>query len=106
MGGSSLPARPAELKASIPGGYLLRLRFGHHSAPLLERLGTLASVTEVRPSENGGADLYASRGGPLIPEIVNTAAALGVELSDFISPSPALKICFFITPAGACANEP
>ncbi|MFZ0478559.1 MAG: ATP-binding cassette domain-containing protein [Terriglobales bacterium] len=85
---------PAELKASIPGGYLLRLRFGHHSAPLLERLGTLASVTEVRPSENGGADLYASRGGPLIPEIVNTAAALGVELSDVHISEPSLENLF------------
>ncbi|MGA9529801.1 MAG: ATP-binding cassette domain-containing protein [Terriglobales bacterium] len=85
---------PSELKASIPGGYLLRLRFGHRSAPLLERLGTLAGVTEVRPTENGGADLYASRGGPLIPEIVNTAAAMGVELSDVHISEPSLENLF------------
>ena len=29
---------PAELKASIPGGYLLRLRFGQQTADLLQRL--------------------------------------------------------------------
>ncbi len=85
---------PAELKASIPGGYLLRLRFGHHSAPLLERLGILSGVTEIRASENGGADLYASRGGSLIAEIANAAAALGVELSDVHISEPSLENLF------------
>src|SRR5207248_10311497 len=66
---------PTDLKASIPGGFVLRLRFGDHSAPLLEHLGSLPGVTEVRPSGDSSADLYASRGGSLIPEIVNTAAA-------------------------------
>ena len=100
---------PRELKASIPGGYLLRLRFGQHSPPLLERLGTLAGVTEVRPSgarasqgqaaapdgvEDPGADLYASRGGSLIPEIVNAAAALGVEVRDVHISEPSLENLF------------
>src|ERR1700704_4537731 len=39
---------PQELKASVPGGFLLRLRFGRHSAELLQRLQSLAGVTEVR----------------------------------------------------------
>jgi len=85
---------PGELKASIPGGFLLRLRFGQHSAPLLERLGTLAGVTEVRPNTDGGADLYAGRGGSLIPEIVSAAAALGVELSDVHISEPSLENLF------------
>jgi len=85
---------PEELKASIPGGYLLRLRFGHHSQPLLERLGTLASVTEVRASGESGADLYAGRGGSLIPEIVSAASALGVELSDVHISEPSLENLF------------
>src|SRR5271170_5173481 len=67
---------PAELKASVPGGYLLRLRFGQHSAELMQRLRTLAGVREVRPSGNSNdnskngdpanatsADVYADRGG-------------------------------------------
>src|SRR5207248_6774238 len=66
---------PNGLKASIPGGFLLRLRFGSHSASLLERLGGLPGVTEVRHSGDSAADLYASRGGSLIPEIVSAAAA-------------------------------
>lgn len=85
---------PAELKASIPGGYLLRLRFGHHSAPLLERLAALPGVTEVRPSGETGADLYAGRGGSLIPEIVNAAAAFGIELSDVHISEPSLENLF------------
>ena len=32
---------PAELKASVPGGYLVRVRFGSHSPELIERLKTL-----------------------------------------------------------------
>jgi ABC-2 type transport system ATP-binding protein len=85
---------PAELKASIPGGFLLRLRFGTHSAPLFERLATLSGVTEVRASGDTGADLYAGRGGSLIPEIVNAAAALGVELSDVHISEPSLENLF------------
>src|SRR6202166_5075127 len=63
---------PSELKASVPGGYLLRLRFGHHSSDLLERLQTLAGVREVRANNDDrnqySADIYADRGGPLVSE--------------------------------------
>jgi ABC-2 type transport system ATP-binding protein len=85
---------PNELKASIPGGFLLRLRFARHSAPLLERLATLSGVTEVRASADSGADLYAGRGGSLIAEIVNTAAAFGVEVSDVHISEPSLENLF------------
>lgn len=85
---------PEALKASIPGGFLLRLRFGQHSAPLLERLATLSGVTEVRASGDSGVDLYASRGGSLIPEVLNAATALGVELSDVHISEPSLENLF------------
>ena len=85
---------PDELKASIPGGFLLRLRFGHDSASLLQRLGSLPGVTEVRHSGDSAADLYASRGGSLIPEIVSAAAAFGVELSDVHISEPSLENLF------------
>ena len=85
---------PGELKASIPGGYLLRLRFGHHPAALLDRLATLSGVTAVRASGDSGVDIYAGRGGSLIPEIVNAAAALGVELSDVHISEPSLENLF------------
>src|SRR5437868_10713460 len=61
---------PAELKHSVPGGYLVRVRFSEHSADLLAQLGALPGVREVRaPEQNGSADLYADRGGSLVPEV-------------------------------------
>jgi ABC-2 type transport system ATP-binding protein len=85
---------PKELKSSVPGGYLLRLRFGRHSPELLQRLQTLASVREVRATENNGADLYADRGGSLVPEVANLALASNVELCDVHISEPSLENLF------------
>ena len=85
---------PAELKQTIPGGYLLRLRFGRQSQELLERLRSLAGVREVRNGDDGAADLYADRGGPLVAEIAAAAAALGVELHDVHISEPSLENLF------------
>jgi ABC-2 type transport system ATP-binding protein len=85
---------PQELKASVPGGYLLRLRFGHHSAELLERLQAFAGVREVRATDQAGADVYADRGGSLVPEIANLALAGGVELCDVHISEPSLENLF------------
>lgn len=89
---------PAELKASVPGGYLLRVRFGHHSPELMQRLETLAGVREVRVNAEAdgenNADLYADRGGSLISEIANLAAATSVELSDVHISEPSLENLF------------
>jgi len=86
---------PRELKASIPGGFVLRLRFGsNHSAALIEKLGRLAGVTEARASGDSAVDLYAGRGGSLIPEIVSGASGLGVELSDVHISEPSLENLF------------
>jgi len=85
---------PHELKASIPGGFLLRLRFGNQTPDLLQRLQSLAGVREVRPSNSAGADVYADRGGSLIPEIANIAAAVGAELSDVHISEPSLENLF------------
>src|SRR5467141_4331698 len=41
---------PAELKASIPGGFVLRLRFGNQTPELLKKLEGLSGVREVRPA--------------------------------------------------------
>ena len=85
---------PQELKASVPGGYLLRVRFGLHSADLLQRLQGLAGVREVRATDGSGADLYADRGGPLVAEVANLAAATGVELCDVHISEPSLENLF------------
>ena len=89
---------PSELKASVPGGFLLRLRFGQHSPELLQRLQTLAGVREVRTSNDAnsdnGADVYADRGGSLVSEIANLASGASVELCDVHISEPSLENLF------------
>jgi ABC-2 type transport system ATP-binding protein len=85
---------PEELKASIPGGFLLRLRFGNQTADLIERLKALAGVREVRAADSTGLDVYADRGGSLIPEIASLAAGCGAELSDVHISEPSLENLF------------
>ncbi|MGC2261296.1 MAG: ATP-binding cassette domain-containing protein, partial [Candidatus Sulfotelmatobacter sp.] len=88
---------PQELKASVPGGFLLRLRFGQQSPELLQRLRSLPGVTEVRANNeaNGNsADVYADRGGPLVSEIANLASSASVELCDVHISEPSLENLF------------
>ena len=88
---------PQELKASVPGGFLLRLRFGQQSADLLQRLRSLPGVTEVRANNdaNGNsADVYADRGGPLVSEIANLASSASTELCDVHISEPSLENLF------------
>jgi ABC-2 type transport system ATP-binding protein len=101
---------PAELKASVPGGFLLRLRFGRNSPELLQRLQSLAGVREVRAHDEAGtnanqlanpdtkdgnsADVYADRGGSLIPEIANLASSASIELCDVHISEPSLENLF------------
>ena len=89
---------PAELKASVPGGFLLRLRFGTPSPELFEQLKLLSGVREVRvnPGTEGdsGADVYADRGGSLVSEIASLAAATSAELSDLEISEPSLENLF------------
>jgi ABC-2 type transport system ATP-binding protein len=87
---------PAELKASVPGGFLLRLRFGTHSPALFDQLKMLAGVREVRVNtdDESNADVYADRGGSLVSEIANLAATTSVELSDVHISEPSLENLF------------
>jgi ABC-2 type transport system ATP-binding protein len=85
---------PSELKSSIPGGYLLRLRFDKASDDLLAQLRTLPGVSEVRSADHVAADLYADRGGLLISAIVETAQGTGAELRDVHIAEPSLETLF------------
>jgi ABC-2 type transport system ATP-binding protein len=85
---------PKELKQSIPGGYLLRLRFNSAPEELLGALRQLPSVTEVRSADGTGADIYAGSGGPLIGPIVSTAQSAGVEVLDVHISEPSLETLF------------
>src|SRR5690349_9762378 len=85
---------PQELKAAVPGGYLLRLRFGLHSPDFLLRLQALAGVREVRANNSDGADLYADRGGSLVAEVAALASGASVELCDVHISEPSLENLF------------
>jgi ABC-2 type transport system ATP-binding protein len=85
---------PAGLKAAIPGGYLLRLRFDRVSPELFAEFQKLPGVTEVRAAGEASADVYASRGGPLMGPIVNAAQAAGFELHDVHISEPSLETLF------------
>jgi ABC-2 type transport system ATP-binding protein len=85
---------PQDLKRSIPGGYLLRLRFDRVPDQLMTDLQNLPGVTEVRSADRIAADVYADRGGPLIPAIVNAAQAAGAGLRDVHIEEPSLETLF------------
>jgi len=84
---------PAELKASIPGGYVLQLRFSATPSELIERLKRLPGVTEVRATA-AGTDIYADRGGGLIGDIVGAATACSADLHDVHISEPSLENLF------------
>ena len=85
---------PEELKSSIPGGYLLRMRFDRGPEELCAHLRAMAGVSVVRVKDAFGADVYADRGGPLIGPIVNAAQAAGAELRDVHIAEPSLETLF------------
>jgi ABC-2 type transport system ATP-binding protein len=84
---------PQELKSSIPGGYLLRLRFDRVPEGLAAQIEAMAGVSEVRVKDSS-ADVYADRGGPLIGPIVSAAQAAGAELNDVHIAEPSLETLF------------
>jgi ABC-2 type transport system ATP-binding protein len=85
---------PAELKAGIPGGFLLRLRFDRVTDSLVADLRKLPGVTEVRSPDKVSVDVYADRGGPLIEPAVTAAQAAGSELRDVHIAEPSLETLF------------
>ncbi len=101
---------PAELKDFRPRRIPLALAFRRQSTDLLQQL-RCPGVREVRPkipaeqllnaqnpdAQDGaqvGADLYADRGGSLIPEIASLASAASVELRDVHISEPSLENLF------------
>lgn len=84
---------PAELKTSVPGGYVLRLRFTSSPNGLANGLQLLPGVSKVSLRELT-ADVYADRGGSLVAPIVAAATAHGVELCDVNISEPSLENLF------------
>ncbi|MDQ6891814.1 MAG: ABC transporter ATP-binding protein [Acidobacteriota bacterium] len=85
---------PADLKATIPGGYLIRLQLSPRAPELLAALAAMPGVTEVRPVGPAGADVYADRGGPLVPALLNRALESGAHVSDVHISEPSLENLF------------
>ena len=85
---------PEELKRSVPGGFVVRLQFDVVSDDLTSRLAQIQGVTEVQRPPDGGVDLYADRGGTLIPHIVSAAAAAGATIYDVHISEPSLENLF------------
>ena len=85
---------PKQLKSTVPGGFLLRLHFSRSHADFCNRLAGLSGVREVRASDSDGADVYADRGGSLVPEVASLAATLGVDLLDVHISEPSLENLF------------
>ncbi len=84
---------PAELKKSVPGGYLLRVRFNIPCDGLADALRGLPGVSEVN-ANGAGADIYADRGGALVAPVVAAASAAGLELMDVHISEPSLENLF------------
>jgi ABC-2 type transport system ATP-binding protein len=84
---------PKELKASIPGGYLLRLRFTGPPDGAIRRIRELPGVGEIKV-QGTSADIYADCGGALVPAVVAAAAAGGAELCDVHISEPSLENLF------------
>jgi hypothetical protein len=55
---------------------------------------SLSGVREVKATDGSAADVYADRGGSLIPEVAALAASVGAELSDVHISEPSLENLF------------
>lgn len=89
---------PQELKQSIPGGFVVRIHLTATPAGLIDALRNLDGVSEVR-SESAGQtpgqiDIYADRGGPLVPEVVSAASSSGATIRDLHIAEPSLENLF------------
>lgn len=85
---------PGELKRSVPGGFVISLQFDRVTDELRPALAQMAGVTEVQTPPEGGINLYADRGGTLIPHIVSAAALAGATISDIHISEPSLENLF------------
>ncbi len=89
---------PQELKQSIPGGFVVRLHLQSTPAGLVDSLRQLDGVSEVREASSsetfGQIDVYADRGGPLVPAVVSAASSAGATIRDLHISEPSLENLF------------
>ncbi|HEX2833685.1 MAG TPA: ATP-binding cassette domain-containing protein [Thermoanaerobaculia bacterium] len=85
---------PQELKHSIPGGFVVRVQLDETRDALADALRALRGVSEVRSTTPGQLDVYADRGGTLIPEVVAAAVQAGANIRDLHIAEPSLENLF------------
>ena len=85
---------PTDLKSSIPGGYVIRLHVSEAKPDLMQQLGRMRGVTDVRRSGGAALDIYADSGGALIGEIASLATVARVNLHDVRISEPSLENLF------------
>jgi ABC-2 type transport system ATP-binding protein len=93
---------PQELKQSIPGGFVVRIQLTDTPATLIDTLRELDGVSEVRSASQGDSpgqsydqlDIYADRGGSLVPAVVAAASNAGATIRDLHIAEPSLENLF------------
>jgi ABC-2 type transport system ATP-binding protein len=93
---------PQDLKQSIPGGFVVRIHLtgisGAIPAGLVDTLKLLDGVSEVRTESAGQSpgqiDIYADRGGPLVPAVVGASSNAGATIRDLHIAEPSLENLF------------
>jgi ABC-2 type transport system ATP-binding protein len=85
---------PAQLKRSVPGGYLVQLQVrGEVPPPFVEALRSLAGVVEVK-GEQGQVRVYADHAEGLLANAMRVAADLNVMVTDAHVAEPSLENLF------------
>jgi ABC-2 type transport system ATP-binding protein len=85
---------PAQLKRSVPGGYLVQLQVrGEVPPPFVEALRSLPGVVEVK-GEQGQVRVYADHAEGLLANAMRVAADLNVMVTDAHVAEPSLENLF------------
>ena len=85
---------PAQLKRSVPGGYLVQLQVrGDVPQPFVEALRSLPGVVEIK-SEQGQVRVYADHAEGLLANAMRVAADLNVMVTDAHVAEPSLENLF------------
>jgi ABC-2 type transport system ATP-binding protein len=85
---------PQELKQSIPGGFVVRIHLTDTPTALIDTIRELDGVSEVRTPTEGQLDIYADRGGSLVPAVVTAASNAGATIRDLHIAEPSLENLF------------
>jgi ABC-2 type transport system ATP-binding protein len=85
---------PSDLKATIPGGYVIRIQLSPRTPELLAAFAAQAGVQQALANGPTGVDVYADRGGPLVPELLQLAVRSGAQVTDVHVSEPSLENFF------------